>query len=137
MARPCKASHCGLFGPEAHFLNALPAAMARGFSGRSVWSVTKSGLTRHRLSNGAKFVELGSRSDLPTTPSTLRAHSGGLLARSGSNLLLVPKDFRSAIQTASIPGWGWWWNSDLSDTLFLESGAVAAPAGEYGIEILW
>lgn len=104
-------------------------------SGRSVWTFSDGALSKYRLSDQALFVSEGIRKDLPIAPSALRAHADGLLAQGGSELCNVPNDFKAAIKKHTIPGWGWWSPFDLQKVV-VSGGILAAPTGEYGIEIL-
>ena len=121
---------------QANALTTLPGSMPlRAFSGRSVWTFSEGSLSKHRLSDQALFVSEGIRKDLPFAPSALRAHADGLLAQGGRELCNVPSDFKAVIKTHTIPGWGWWAPFDLQK-VFVGGGILAAPTGEYGIEIL-
>lgn len=125
-----------LEGGAAHSVASLNVQGLRTLSGRSVWNFADGTLTRHRLSDEAKFVPEGARKDLPFAPQAVRAWKGGVLAQSGQNLFDASNDFNSPLRSLKIAGWGWWWNFELSSAHVGDDGSISAPAGEYGIELL-
>jgi hypothetical protein len=123
-------------GGTAHSIATLPKADLRSAEGRTVWTLSGKDLSRHRLANNGSWTIEGTRADLPfPDPSALRAHAAGLLMRRGDELASVPSDFSAPIKRLTIPGWSWWWSSDLSQAA-IGTQSVAIPVGQYGIEVL-
>ncbi len=114
----------------------LPRSDLRSSYGRTVWALTGNILSRHRLADTSAWTLEGTRADLPfADPSALRAHAGGLLMRRADELASVPTAFSAPIKRRTIPGWSWWWSSDLSQTE-IGGQTVTIPVGQYGIEAL-
>jgi hypothetical protein len=122
-------------GGGAHAIAKIPESGLRACSGRSVWTFANGTLSRLKLSDSGAFVSEGTRKDLPSTPFVLRAHPGGLLAQNAGKITNAPLDFSAPLKSLSVPGWGWWWSSDLS-LIHIADDAMISPAGDYGIEVL-
>jgi len=123
-------------GGIAQSIASLPVSDLRSAAGRTVWTLAGKNVSRHRLADTGVWTLEGARTDLPfADASALRAHAAGLLMRRGDELASVPFDFSVPIKSRAIPGWSWWWSSDLSQVEIGEQ-AVAIPAGQYGIEML-
>ena len=123
-------------GGSAQSIAALPRSDLRSTEGRTVWTFSGKNLSRQRLGDNATWALEGSRTDLPfADPAALRAHAGGLLMRRGDEMASVPTVFSAPIRRLTIPGWSWWWTSDLSQAA-IGTQTVAIPAGQYGIEVL-
>lgn len=123
-------------GGSAQSIATLPKSDLRSTEGRTAWTLAGASLTRYRFANTGAWTLEGTRADLPFSgPAALRAHAGGLLMRRGDELASVPTDFSAPIRRLTIPGWSWWWSSDLSQAA-IGTPTVAIPAGQYGIEVL-
>jgi hypothetical protein len=119
----------------AHAIATIPESSLRAFAGRSVWGFASGKLSRLKLSDSGAFVTEGTRQDLALAPFALKAHAGGLLAQNAEKITRVPLDFSAPLKSLAVPGWGWWWSSDLS-LIQIAGDSVIAPAGDYGIEVL-
>ena len=125
-----RASSCDL--ADVYEIDSIPRPdiRATAFHGRSVFLCEPGSITRQTISNAGRLRPDGSVA-LDWTPDALRAMPDRLLASSGGNLVAAPL----TQWPESRSEWNGATGRDLGKMRALEDGTMAAPAGDYGVDI--